>query len=358
MPINVHTPYQNVPPLDKFPNKIDDDIVLPFIDENDPYLPPGLPPSLWNDLNYAIKSIESELGILPSGGFGTVAERIQNIENISANFAQINKDLGGTGANPIVIGINGSPINLTSPIQNNQVLFYDSSSGGQWVAKFITIDSLKPTFFIDLQSTQSNILELGEPLSNPSFTADYTAPTSDLFSASLANSENSSVQSVIATPTAFSSNQSFTVSNSSQPLTFGGEITFTLSSSTNDNPSIIRSKSSVFSWGQKVYWGISTIPVSYNQSFIESLEGTYTGGSEVTLDKNRTINVLAGTGEYIYFACRSALGLANFLVNDFEGGFTLETSTVPVTNSFGITENYTIYRSDNSGLGVTCVIIF
>ena len=74
------------------------------------------------------------------------------------------------------------------------------------------------------------------------------------------------------------------------------------------------------------------------------------GTTILSNSKARSFTVNAGTGEYIYYSYPSRVGTASFTVGGFAGGFQL-ISTESHTNSAGYTENYYIYRSDNSSLG-------
>lgn len=72
--------------------------------------------------------------------------------------------------------------------------------------------------------------------------------------------------------------------------------------------------------------------------------------------KTRTITVDAGTAEYIVYAIPSRLGNVTFYVGGFEGGFENPVEQI-LTNASGYHEAYKIYRSANSGLGLTTVEI-
>ena len=80
------------------------------------------------------------------------------------------------------------------------------------------------------------------------------------------------------------------------------------------------------------------------------------GTTVLSNSKARSFTVNAGSGEYIYYSYPSRLGTASFTVGGFAGGFQL-ISTESYTNSAGYTENYYIYRSDNSSLGSTTVTV-
>lgn len=100
-----------------------------------------------------------------------------------------------------------------------------------------------------------------------------------------------------------------------------------------------------------IYYGVSTKTSGYTEADIEGL-----ATSVISNSKGRTIVVTAGAGQYIMYALPTRLGTVIYTVGGFEGGFETP-ETVSVTNVNGYTENYYIYRSTNSGLGTTTVVI-
>lgn len=98
------------------------------------------------------------------------------------------------------------------------------------------------------------------------------------------------------------------------------------------------------------FWGVSS-----NDTFTESdIEGL--AGSELSNSRTKSFTVTAAAGEYIWYAYPSRLGSATFTVGGFEGGFE-SPETISVTNPSGYAENYYAYRSTNSGLGATTVVV-
>ena len=81
---------------------------------------------------------------------------------------------------------------------------------------------------------------------------------------------------------------------------------------------------------------------------LQELEKVLTG------TRKRTFTVNAAEEEYIYYFCPVALGNCTFKVGGFEGGFDL-IATNDMTNDFGYTESYNVYRSAQAGLGETTV---
>lgn len=76
---------------------------------------------------------------------------------------------------------------------------------------------------------------------------------------------------------------------------------------------------------------------------------------ELSDNINRTVNITAGTGEYIIVAFPSRLGDAFVLADGIAGGF--EESTKSVTNTSGFQETYKVFKSINANLGRTLVEI-
>lgn len=70
--------------------------------------------------------------------------------------------------------------------------------------------------------------------------------------------------------------------------------------------------------------------------------------------KSRTLNVNAGSGQYIYYSIPARLGTPTFYVGGFEGGFKL-LKTYSWNNGTGYSENYNVYQSTNANLGQTTV---
>lgn len=103
-----------------------------------------------------------------------------------------------------------------------------------------------------------------------------------------------------------------------------------------------------FMW--KAYWGTASSTTLTNDQILNNLQG------QLTETATREITVNALTGQYIYYVVPASFGTPSFFVGGFEGGFNLvETKTV--TNASGGSTSYNIYRTTNSGLGNTTVVI-
>lgn len=130
-------------------------------------------------------------------------------------------------------------------------------------------------------------------------------------------------------------------SNVSTPTTYTLTATSTLDFTTSKSVSI------TFTNG--IYYGASS-STNYNSDLIKSLT------KELSTNKSRTITVNASSSEYIYYCVPVRLGECSFNVNGFDGGFD-NVTTISFTNDFGYTEDYRIYKSTNSNLGNTTVVV-
>lgn len=96
-------------------------------------------------------------------------------------------------------------------------------------------------------------------------------------------------------------------------------------------------------FANNIYYGVAT-----DLTDITSLD------SVLSNDAERSVEVTAGSGEYIVYALPSRLGEVDFFVGGFEGGFEAPV-TQSITNDSGHTESYYVYRSTNANLGETIV---
>lgn len=101
------------------------------------------------------------------------------------------------------------------------------------------------------------------------------------------------------------------------------------------------------------YWGLTSLSGSvYTSTDITS----GLGNNELSNVIPKTFTVTAGAGQYIVYAYPARLGTATFTVGGFSGGF-LPAVSVSVTNGSSYVENFSVYRSVNSNLGNTTVVV-
>ena len=97
------------------------------------------------------------------------------------------------------------------------------------------------------------------------------------------------------------------------------------------------------------YYGVSNSE-TYDSDFILSLNKTLTNSRAC----NFTVN--CGPVQYIFFAIPTRFGTPTFTVGGFSGGFD-KVKTILFENNSGFTENYDIWKSENSNLGNITVVV-
>ncbi len=233
---------------------------------------------------------------------------------------------GGGGGLPTPIGTEGAVIVETDM--------------GAYEQRRLRNSDIDPDFSISGFSLSSgSLIEVGDTLTNPAFSASYSL-TPD--SVTLQDNQGGSIVSLSSPFTSFSYTGSYT------EATYNATVNFNLAATeggVTDNDSVTKR------WVQKVFWGADVDGLN-TEADIEGLSN-----EALATSRNRTFTVTAGVGEHIYYAYRSAFGAATFTVGGFEGGFELVSDSISVTNAFGFTENYTLYKSTNPNLGSTTVTV-
>ena len=120
--------------------------------------------------------------------------------------------------------------------------------------------------------------------------------------------------------------------------------TYTLEANDGKNTT---TKSATVKFLNGKYYGVGQ-EGPYDSDFIKGLTKV------LAENKNGNFTVNCGENEFIYFCIPTRFGTPRFSVGGFEGGF-FKVDTIEFTNNFGYSENYDIYRSDNSSLGNTTV---
>lgn len=237
---------------------------------------------------------------------------------------------------------------------------YNANDGVQWGgSSYICLDtntnSAPPSIHWDLIAAKGEyvpptpaftcglsgggVLEAGQILTNPSFSASYNrTPTT----ATLQDNQGNPSLNVlgVANP--------IVVARSYQKSTADQSVVFTLSATEPENPA---SASVSYVWRQKAFWGVGVDGLR-SSAFITSL-----ANSALTSSKNRTFTVDAYNDTlHIYYAYRAAYGTSTFWSGGFEGGFN-GPYTVSVTNAYGVVENYYLYQSVQPGLGPTTITV-
>lgn len=108
-------------------------------------------------------------------------------------------------------------------------------------------------------------------------------------------------------------------------------------------------KSISFNFLNGRYWGVSSSNI-YDSDFIKTLS------KELSSSKGKTFTVDCGEGQFIFYCVPTRFGNCGFKVGGFEGGFN-KVNTIEFTNASGYVESYDIYKSTNSNLGNTTVVV-
>jgi hypothetical protein len=243
----------------------------------------------------------------------------------------------GYGWLPVMGGSGGGGGGSLPPTSGNQFAVLMENPANVPMFARLTQDMILPTYTIALAG--GTLVEVSQTVNTPAFTASYNRTPS---SAVLTDSEGNTPKNVIATPNSFSSNFNFTKNS------FAAAVVFTLTST--DGYGVSKNTTTTYTWGQKTYHGVAAAGQT-GQTFIKSL----TGVLSTSIGFNFTDN--AGPTQKIYYASRAAYGTPTFTVGGFSGGFTLVSNSISVTNTYGFTENYQLWESDNLGLGSTTVVV-
>lgn len=342
--------------MTKYPSQIDNSSSLPAaVDNSTP-----LKASLYNRLREAIIAMETELGPKPSNIYANVATRMNTMENIVGNLKiiELQEDLRGSLEAPVVAGFRGRPLSTVAPTLHqiyswngiawspvDQTRYPENAEVGQcilwdgynYIADFYAQDDVLPPVTVELVPN-TLLAEVGQTITNPSFTAVYS--TSGIVSNVTLKDNVNNIEQTISNPMSFASAYSFTKN------TVDGYVDFTLKATQNNR--FIKTDVFRLKWVQKVYYGVSTAGQT-GSAFITSLS------SRLSPTKFNTFTATAGASDKIYFACRSGFGNAVFTIKNVQTSFTK--TTVSVTNDHGFAENYDLYESSALNLGAVTVLV-
>jgi hypothetical protein len=232
--------------------------------------------------------------------------------------------LGAGGVLPPLAGLLGAVL-LEDPIGSLQF-------------RCLTPDDICPAFAVGLTLFGgSNPVEVGESVISPLFNAMYSNGTPTF--AELTDNDGNPAQNVLALPNPITRPHTYveTANNAS--------VVFTLTANTG-GPNKLSTVPLV--WSPRVYWGTGVAGGS-TEAFIEAL-----ANNSLASSRARTFTVTPGATEKIYYAYPASYGAGTFVIGGFEGGF-LPSTTISVTNAFGVTQSYLLYESTLVGLGTTTV---
>lgn len=260
----------------------------------------------------------------------------------SANFGG---DVGTNGSILTVQGIQGNPVQTGVP-NPYDVYMWD---GSQFIPKHLTSDPEVIGLPYAVSFTPVNsLVEVGQTVNQPAFTASYNGYTPS--SAILTNNFNSESRNITGSPLSFSSNQNYVRSN------YGDTVVFTHTSSKG---SLVRSVTAPITWTQRVFSMVANQVTGSGSTAGYIAAVTAAMSSELgtlSTQKNGSYSLQISSGLVGILAWRAGYGPSRLFVNGFFGGFQNPIVT-PLTNSYGFTENYYIYVTENSGLGSIVVTV-
>jgi len=224
------------------------------------------------------------------------------------------------------------------PVSGQQYSVLMEDPAGVPVFQCLRQSWICPDFYISgFSLVGGSFIELGDTLTNPSFTASYSLPPTVV---SVQDDQGGASLDVSSTPTAFIYAGVYT------KTTYGNTVTWSMNANDASQADV---SAAIAKWVQRLYYGVAALPGAINETFVEGLSN-----NPLADTKTRTFTETAGALDYIWYCYRSAYGPATFTVGGFTGGFTL-VATIPITNAFGVLETYYVYRSDNIALGTTTV---
>lgn len=124
--------------------------------------------------------------------------------------------------------------------------------------------------------------------------------------------------------------------------------TFTLSASDGEK-SVTKSIS--FQFMNKVYWGVSAEPSSYDDAWILGL-----ANSKLASNAKGSYNFTAGAGQYCYWAIPTGMSMS-VKVNGFDTDLDTEVASRSFTNASGYTTTYKIVRLHQPSLGTLTAVV-
>lgn len=199
--------------------------------------------------------------------------------------------------------------------------------------------AIDPTF--KLTASPSGQLEIGEVIQEVTFSLDINYGSYEVETIEIFQDGNSIFVSHIDV------NSTIFTTYLHKNSTFKGKLVYKSDILSNE----IYSNEVKITFLPKIYWGTLEKPLIYDSEFVLNLEN-----SALDDDKAREITVNAGTTEYIYYVLPTSYGTPIFVVNGFEGGFSLE-KTLSFVNEKGYTQNYDIWKSNHKNLGSLTITI-
>lgn len=214
--------------------------------------------------------------------------------------------------------------------------------------RVFTQDEIAAAYTITSFTSPTLTLEVGNTLTNPSFTASYNR-----LAAFASLNDGTGAVSLTLPATSFQYGAGPLPATSYTKTTINATQSWTLTA--YENPSYPKTSIISAGWRPRVYWGVSTDPGTYNEAFIEGLGSSQLQSSRV---KSGTV-FTTGAGQFMWFGIPTVFGGTpqNFIDNatNVAAGFSKVASAVSTTNAFGVVIAMDLWRSDVANLGTQTI---
>lgn len=219
----------------------------------------------------------------------------------------------------------------------------------------LTQDMIQPAFAVTLNLDGTNTFEVGNDIVNPTFTVSYSPPSAIIAAATIDDGAGPSPGVALISPyTAGTITETY---SSLAGAAANGE-TQVFDVSADSTLGITKGDTDTATWLPRVFWD-ALEDAAYTEAFIEGM-----ANSALASSRNRTFTLDTGTGSpdlYMFYAFPTAYGTGTpaFFDDDsgFAAGFSKVAPSVSVTNGFGNTQTYEIWRSNNPNLEVRTIVV-
>ena len=278
-------------------------------------------------LSFTMSPVKGDKGV---GIKDALIKEIQNGENKEYHLILIDDKNNNIDAGKIPVSSGGIEVGDSA-----DDISYQNSNYPSWtnVKKALDgimakVDYIKPEI-TSFTSTAQAVYEIGQKVSNIVF--NWTT------------NKNVTTQTLT----------DCTINADSRTATYTNEInsnkTFTLTVGDGQNTA---SKSISIAFRNKIYYGSSVIPSSFNSAFILGLTK-----KQFATGKSGSFSITVGSNEYGFIAFPSSFGtLSSVKIGGFDTDV-ISCGTISFTNASGGTTNYNIYRTGRHSLDTITMVI-
>jgi hypothetical protein len=289
--------------------------------------------------------------VVPGGGvahvFGDIVDNTDPSNPVVDGVRQVVAGAGvsvtGTATAPVVSALAQQKVLVDASDTTPGYLADKLAAGGNITLSVLNVggnEQLEIGFLAGLAitslSTPTTLLEAGVTLATPTFTVAYNELPD---SSTLTDNQGNPPQALSTPFTSIVSADSYTKSTYAT-------VTATITATKTGAGTAVRSVN--MNWGFRNYYGVAA-PGGSTEAFILALSSDPLSTSRTVPNFTEDVTV----GNELYYASPTSQGTP--LLFDVSTGFqidmTVVSTTIAVTNAHGVTVNYTLQRSTNSGLG-------